>query len=62
MILPDLSPATPEQRLTNAPGDSFEPIGAFGPNGDVGVLFRDDRLGAPNVWFTRMLCQAGNTP
>ncbi len=57
MILPDLSPVTPETRLTNAPFDSRSPIAAFGPRGDVGILFEDMRLnGAHHTWFTHLLC------
>ena len=63
MFAPDLSPMGSEQRLTNAPYDSIWPIAAFGPNGDLGVLFRDDRLnGAHHVWFTRLGCVQPPTP
>ena len=47
-----------ERRITNAIGDSIFPITSFGPTGDVGVLFRDDRLGALHAYFTRLVCQA----
>ena len=50
-----------ERRLTTAAFDSIYPIPAFGPKGDVGVLFRDDRLnGTQHVFFTRLGCVAGN--
>jgi len=50
----------PEQRLTNAKKDSIYPIAAFGPDGNVGILFRDDRQsGEHHVWFTRLACMAG---
>lgn len=59
MLAADLSPLGPEQRLTNAPFDSIYPTATFGPNGDVGVLFRDDRDGGNHhVWFTRLGCVA----
>ncbi len=58
----DLKPVSAELRLTNAPGDSIYPRAAFGPKGDVGVLFRDDRSGEQHVWFTRLGCVAGTTP
>lgn len=48
-----------EQRITTAGGDSIYAKPAFGPDGDVGVLFRDDRDGAQHVWFTRLGCFAG---
>ena len=46
-----------EQRLTNAIGDSVFPVASSGPDGEVGVLFRDDRTGAPHVYFTRLVCE-----
>ncbi|MBW2458403.1 MAG: hypothetical protein JRI68_28130, partial [Deltaproteobacteria bacterium] len=57
MITSDLEPFSPEMRITNAPENSIKPITAFGPEGNVGVLFRDDREGgAHHVWFTRLGC------
>ncbi len=47
-----------EQRITNATGDSIFPVSTFGPTGDVGVLFRDDRLGTLQTYFTRLVCKA----
>ncbi len=49
----------PESRITRATGDSVMPYAAFGPAGDVGVLFRDDRDGGPEVYFSHLACQAG---
>jgi hypothetical protein len=57
-----LSPITPEQRITNAPGVSVSPKLAFGPEGDVGILLRDDREGPQHVWFTRLGCAASTLP
>jgi hypothetical protein len=48
-----------EQRITRAAGDSIFPVATFGPSGDVGVLFRDDRAGGPNTYFTRLVCRGG---
>jgi hypothetical protein len=45
-----------EQRLTTARGDSLDPFLSFGPGGDVGVLFNDNRPGAPQAFFTRLRC------
>jgi len=59
MLTAELEPLTEPQRITNAPGDSIYPKLAFGPDGNVGILFRDDRLGAQHVWFTRLGCVAG---
>jgi hypothetical protein len=61
MLTSKLAPWMPEARLTFAQGESVYPTPAFGPSGDIGVLFRDDRLSAPHVYFTRLRCQAGST-
>jgi hypothetical protein len=59
MLTPDLGPLTPELRVTNAQGDSIWPIASFGPEGDVGILFRDDREGGVhNIYFTHLGCVA----
>ena len=56
-VTTDLDPLTAEVRLTHASGDSLSPVAAFGPNGDVSILFRDDRQdGVQNVWFTSLTC------
>jgi hypothetical protein len=63
MFAPDLSPMGTEQRLTTAAYNSISPIAAFGPDGDLGVLFRDDRLGGEHhVYFTRLGCVSAPTP
>ncbi|MFO0755367.1 MAG: MopE-related protein [Byssovorax sp.] len=62
MISADLEPLSPEQRLTNAKKDSIYPIPAFGPEGNVGILFRDDRLQEQDVWFTRLGCVTSPNP
>ncbi len=59
MIDNELNPIGSEQRITKAAGDSLHPIASFGPDGNVGVLFRDDRQGQQDVWFTRLGCVAG---
>ena len=59
MLSPTLDPLTPELRVTSAPRDSIYPIAAFGPQGNVGILFRDDRELTQNVYFTRLGCVAG---
>lgn len=62
MIDNNLGPIGSEQRITKAAGDSLHPIASFGPEGNVGVLFRDDRQGQQDVWFTRLGCVAGGPP
>lgn len=56
MLDASLSPLGPELRLTRSIGDSVFPHASFGPNGDLGVLFRDDREGKQRVYFTRLVC------
>jgi hypothetical protein len=51
-----LDPLSPEQRITRAEGESLDPFLAFGPGGDVGVLFSDNRAGPPHTFFTRLRC------
>ncbi|WP_437604153.1 putative metal-binding motif-containing protein [Sorangium sp. So ce590] len=56
-----LAPISAEQRLTFARRDSIGPVATFGPEGDVGILFRDDREGGEHhVFFTRLACIAGD--
>ncbi len=60
MIGADLAPLSSEMRITNAPFDSLYPTPAFGPEGQVGVLFRDDRAsGEHHVYFTQLGCVTG---
>jgi hypothetical protein len=57
MLATDLQPLSDEQRLTNAPFHSHSPVPTFGPDGNVGILFEDERdNGADHVWFTRLGC------
>ena len=57
MIYPNLTPLLGELRVTDAPGDSVHPYAAFGPDGNFGILFRDDReAGQQNVFFTSLTC------
>ena len=51
-----LTPLSPESRVTHAPRDSVYPVATLGPEGDVGILFRDQREGSWAVRFTRLRC------
>jgi hypothetical protein len=51
----------PERRITSAIGDSVSPIASFGPLGDVGVIFRDDRTMEVHTYFTRLVCRASGS-
>jgi hypothetical protein len=50
-------PDRAERRLTDAIGDSIFPMLAFGPTGEAGVLFRDDRSNGVQVSFTTLECR-----
>lgn len=55
-LTPDLAPLTAETRITFAARDSIYPVATFGPEGTLGILFRDDRDGTPQVFFTSLAC------
>jgi len=57
-----LGTLTPEKRLTSAIGDSVDPTLSFGPRGEVGVLFGDNRTGTKQVYFTHLECVTGPQP
>jgi Putative metal-binding motif len=59
MMSPDLDPIAPRQRITFDGADTVDPIAVFGNDGDVGVLFDDDRSGQWQVYFNRLVCVAG---
>jgi Tol biopolymer transport system component len=56
MLDNDLRSLAGEDRLTYARGESITPMASFNPDGKVGILFRDDRDGSPQVYFTGMAC------
>ncbi len=56
MLNQKLDPISQERRITFAKRDSIYPIAAFGPDGNVGILFRDDRTNEQHTWFTRLGC------
>jgi hypothetical protein len=56
MLDANLAPLTAETRVTMADRDSVYPIAALGPDGDVGILFRDMRERFWEVRFTRLQC------
>lgn len=56
MLSQMLDPISQERRITFAKRDSIYPIAEFGPDGNLGILFRDDRENEQHVWFTRLGC------
>jgi hypothetical protein len=59
MLDNNLDVISPRQRITFDSHDTVVPLAVFGPEGDVGVLFEDDRLNSWQVYFTRLTCVAG---
>jgi hypothetical protein len=55
----DLGALTPSVALTRTAGDAIGPTAAFGPSGDVGVLFDDQSSGTWQSYFTRLTCVPG---
>lgn len=59
MLNLDLEEISPRQRITFDSSDTLGPQATFGPDGDVGVLFDDRRSGSWQVYFARLVCEAG---
>jgi hypothetical protein len=55
---PSLNDLSPRTRITSTLSDSLGPALAVGPEGDIGILFDDWQTGAPQVYFTRLVCGA----
>jgi hypothetical protein len=59
MLSLELQELTPRRRITNDPAMTEAPVARFGPDGDVAVLFEDNRSLSRQVYFTRLVCVAG---
>jgi hypothetical protein len=59
ILSPDLEVTEPRQRITFDAGNTLAPVAAFGKDGEVGVLFEDDRTGSWQVYFNRLVCVPG---
>jgi hypothetical protein len=55
----DLQEISPRERITFNSTESIGPSAAFGPEGDVGVVFVDWLSGSQQVHFVRLACKAG---
>jgi hypothetical protein len=54
---PNLDPLQTEVRLSTSGGQNADPMLAFGPNGDAGILFWNvPVIGEPQTFFTRLAC------
>jgi hypothetical protein len=60
-LTPDLEPMSDARSVTQPTLEAYAPIAAFGPQGEVGVMFtgRADAKGQPQVFFTSLSCNAG---
>ncbi|MEO6602216.1 MAG: MopE-related protein [Polyangiaceae bacterium] len=57
----NLNVVSPRQRLTFTPTDSLGPSIAFGPRGDLGVLYDDWLTGTRESYFLSMSCVRADT-
>lgn len=60
-LTPDLDPLGQARLVTPANEEAYAPLAAFGPQGEIGVLFtgRPASAGQPQVLFTSISCDAG---
>ncbi len=60
-LTPDLVPIDEARLISDGVIESYAPIAAFGPQGEIGVMFTGRDVGAavPQVYFTSLSCQAG---
>jgi hypothetical protein len=56
MLTADLAPLTVAEQVTFSNADAVGPAAAFGPDGDVGIVYEDARSGSWQVYFTRLSC------
>jgi hypothetical protein len=59
LLRPDLAELTPASLLARTGSHSISPTAAFGPRGDVGVLFDGQSTGTWQSYFTRLTCVPG---
>jgi hypothetical protein len=60
-LTPDLDPLGDARLVTPTDEEAYAPLAAFGPQGEIGVLFtgRPGATGQPQVLFTSISCDAG---
>jgi putative metal-binding protein/slime mold repeat-containing protein len=59
-LTPDLDPLGPARAVTSTGSDAYAPLAAFGPEGEIGVLFTGQREGSGELhaFFTSLSCDA----
>jgi hypothetical protein len=58
-LTPDLDPLGPARAVTSTDSESYAPLAAFGPQGEIGVMFTGQQAGQLHVFFTTLSCDAG---
>jgi len=60
-LTPDLVPIDEARLVSDGVIESYAPLAAFGPQGEIGVMFTGREAGAavPQVYFTSLSCEAG---
>jgi Putative metal-binding motif len=60
-LSPELDPLGDERLLTGSSPEAYAPLAAFGPRGEIGVMFtgRTAESRQPQVFFTRLSCDSG---
>ncbi len=60
-LTPDLDPLGAARLVTPSSAEAYAPLAAFGPQGEIGVMFtgRLDSSPKPHVFFTSLSCEAG---
>lgn len=60
-LSPELDPLGEERLVTASSLEAYAPLAAFGPSGEIGVMFtgRNAESTQPQVFFTRLSCDPG---
>jgi hypothetical protein len=60
-LSPELDPLGEERLITGSSLEAYAPLAAFGPSGEIGVMFtgRNTESIQPQVFFTRLSCDPG---
>jgi hypothetical protein len=60
-LSPELEPLGEERLLTASSPEAYAPLAAFGPRGEIGVMFtgRSEASRQPQVFFTQLSCDSG---
>lgn len=62
MLNNDLTELSPKRRVTRTRSDVSSPVAAFGPEGDVGIVYQGLGPDGWQVYFTRLSCSVDAVP